>query len=101
MKRLLSIGLIAIPLALAGCGDRQVVAYGPPPAYSMAERRGFDDGVRAAHWDMRHRRRPDFDDHERFRNPPVPPGLREEYRRGFHEGYDRALRDRDDRYDRY
>jgi hypothetical protein len=47
---------------------------------------------------MRHRRRPDFDDHERFRNPPVPPGLRQEYRRGFHEGYDRAIRGGYDRY---
>ena len=94
MKKLLSIGLIAIPLALAGCADRQVAYYNPPPAYSMAARQGYSDGVRAARWDVRHGRRPDFDDHERFRNPPVPPGLREEYRRGFHEGYDRALRDR-------
>lgn len=94
MKRLLSIGLIALALPLAGCAGREVVSYGPPPAYSMAARRGFEDGVRAAHWDMRHRRRPDFDDHQSFRDPPVPPGLREEYRRGFHEGYDRAIRDR-------
>lgn len=95
MKKYLIPVLIALPLLLGGCADRQVVAYGPPPAYSVAERRGFDDGVRAARWDMRHGRRPDFDDHEGFRNPRVPPDVREEYRRGFHEGYDRAMRDRD------
>lgn len=96
MKRFsyFAMALIVLSLVLGGCADREVVAYSPPPAYSMAARRGFDDGVRAARWDMRNGRRPDFDDHERFRRPPVPPGLQDEYRRGFHEGYDRAFRNR-------
>lgn len=94
MKKLLSIALIALPLVAAGCGDRRPVYYNPPPAYNEAAREGYSDGVRAARWDMRHGRRPDFDDHERFRNPPVPPGMREEYRHAFHEGYERAMRDR-------
>jgi len=91
MKKAMSVALIALPLLLAGCAHREVEAYPPPPAYSEAAQQGYRDGVHAAQRDMREGLRPDVDRHPRFRNPPVPPPLRDDYRHAFHEGYDRVV----------
>lgn len=87
MKKLAGIALVFLPLALAGCAHRTVVVYNPPPAYSEAGQQGYRQGVAAARSDMRNGLRPDADRHPRFRNPPVPPPLQEDYRHGFREGY--------------
>ena len=96
MKRALLVGAAGLALMLAGCADRQVEAYGPPvygqaPGYSEARQQGFHDGVIAARHDLHERRRPDFDDHDRFRHPPVRGEFRDEYRHGFREGYRREM----------
>jgi hypothetical protein len=90
MKKALCLALALLPLA-TGCAHREVVAYAPPPAYNDAARQGYADGVRAAQRDLREGARPDADRHPRFRNPPVPPPLRDEYRHGFRDGYVRAM----------
>lgn len=54
---------------------------------SDAERRGYHEGVEEAHRDFQYRRRGDADDHDEYRNPPVPPELADEYREGFMRGY--------------
>lgn len=56
-----------------------------------AERRGFHEGGEEAHRDFQFQRRPDPDDHEEFRNPPVPPDMVGEYREGFMRGYEVAM----------
>ncbi len=92
MKKVLILALALLPLA-TGCAHREVVtyAYAPSSAYTDAAREGCADGVRAAQHDMREGRRPDVDDHSRFRNPPVPSHLRDDYRHGFRDGYARAM----------
>jgi len=92
MKRYLYLLLIFIPVALTGCSHRTEVVYGPPPAYSEVARQAYHDGVVAAQRDMHDGLRPDVDRHPRFRNPPAPAGLMEDYRNGFREGYRSAFR---------
>jgi len=55
-----------------------------------AGRQGYHAGATEAREDFRARRRPDPDDHQEFRNPPVPPPLIGEYREGFMRGYEVA-----------
>lgn len=86
-KKLLCSALIFVPLALAGCAHKTVVVYNPPPAYSEAAQQGYRQGVQAAQTDIRNGLGPDVDRHPRFRNPPVPPPLQEDYRHGFRDGY--------------
>jgi hypothetical protein len=92
MKKILYLSLIFLPLALAGCSHRTVVVYAPPPAYSEAAQQGYRDGVAAAQRDIRGGLSQDADRHPRFRNPPVPPPLAEDYRNGFREGYRAVFR---------
>lgn len=87
MKKLWWTALAFVPLALAGCAHREVVVYNPPPAYSAAAQQGYHDGVAAARRDVSNGLGPDAGRHPRFRNPPVPPPLQEDYRHGFREGY--------------
>ncbi len=87
MKKLLCVALVFLPLALTGCSHRTVVVYAPPPAYSAAAQQGYRDGVAAAQRDIRNGLSQDADRHPRFRNPPVPPALQDDYRHGFREGY--------------
>ncbi|HEX4310764.1 MAG TPA: hypothetical protein VHZ25_12105 [Acidobacteriaceae bacterium] len=92
MRKLLCSALVFLPLAVTGCSHRAVVVYAPPPAYSEAAQQGYRQGVEAARTDVRNSLRPDVDRHPRFRNPPVPPPLGEDYRRGFREGYQAVFR---------
>jgi hypothetical protein len=87
MKKYLYLSLIFLPVALTGCAHRTTVVYAPPPAYSEVARQGYRDGVGAAQRDVRNALGPDVNRHPRFRNPPAPPGLIEDYRNGFREGY--------------
>jgi hypothetical protein len=87
MKKYLYLLLISVPVALTGCSHRTEVVYAPPPAYSEVARQAYHDGIAAAQRDMRDGLRPDVDRHQRFRNPPTPPGLMDDYRNGFREGY--------------
>ena len=90
MRKALTLAVLSLPLALAGCSHPQPVAYvppPPPPGYAAVAERGFHDGVEAARRDLAAGRPPDADRHPRFRNPPVPPPAFEDYRQGFREGY--------------
>jgi hypothetical protein len=92
MKKYLCLALIFLPVALTGCSHRTEVYGPPPPAYSQAARHGYNDGVAAAQRDLRNGLRPDADRHPRFRNPPVPGPLTEDYRHGFRDGYHAGYR---------
>jgi hypothetical protein len=59
-----------------------------PGAYSEMQRRGFHDGIDGARKDYDNRRRPDPNNRDEYRNPPVPGELRYEYRQGFLRGYE-------------
>jgi hypothetical protein len=56
-----------------------------------AERRGYHIGVAEARNDFEAHNPPDPDGHRTFMNPPVPPELFEEYRRGYMRGYTVAM----------
>lgn len=94
MKKALLLLALSAPLALAGCAHRTVVVYQAPPPpmdYNHIAQRGFHDGFEAGRADINHGRLPNLEQHPRFRNPPVPGPAWEDYRRGFREGYRRAM----------
>jgi hypothetical protein len=73
---------------------------GPPPQqqwdalpseFNDVQRRGFHDGIEGARRDFDNHRRPDVDNRDEFRHPPVPPEVRGAYREGFRRGYERAM----------
>lgn len=86
-----AIPFLAAPLCLSGCAHPQPVYYPPPPAYSASAQRGYHDGFVAAQRDVQRNLPPDVGRHPRFRNPPAPPPLWEDYRHGFRDGYQRFL----------
>jgi hypothetical protein len=63
----------------------------PPDRFSEIQRRGFQDGAEGARRDFENHRRPDPDNRDEYRNPNVPPQLRDEYREGFRRGYERTI----------
>ena len=62
-----------------------------PGRFSEIQRRGFQDGMEGARRDFENHRRPDPDNRDEYRNPNVPPQLRDEYREGFRRGYERTV----------
>jgi hypothetical protein len=96
MKKIFALAALLLPLAVAGCSHRTTVVYAapppPPPAFSPAAQQGYHDGVDAARRDINHGYAPDVNRHPRFRNPPVPPPVMEEYRHGFRAGYEQSFR---------
>jgi hypothetical protein len=95
MRKFAALVLVLVPLALAGCSHPQPVAYAPPPpppgVYSAVAQQGYHDGVDAARRDIRSGLSPDVRRHPRFRNPPVDPPLREDFRHGFRDGYNAVI----------
>jgi hypothetical protein len=63
----------------------------PPPELREIQRQGFHDGIEGARKDVENNRRPDVDNRDEFRRPPVPPEGWEEYRDGFRRGYQLAM----------
>lgn len=86
---------VAVPVAKAQPPQQVYLGFGagqgpwdaPPAEFDDLRRRAFHDGIDAARWDAEHGRRMDFDDSRNFRRPPVPRGLRDQYRAGFSRGY--------------
>lgn len=58
-----------------------------------ARRRGFEEGMEGALKDFGNRRRPDPDNRDEFRHPPVPGELQDPYRDGFRRGYQQTISD--------
>ena len=96
MRKIAILAALLFPLVLAGCSHPQPVVYAPPPpppAFGPVAQQGFHDGVEAARRDIAKGLAPDLQRHPRFRNPPVPPPAFQDYRHGFREGYNRAMRE--------
>jgi hypothetical protein len=92
MKKWIALSALLLPLSVAGCSHPQPVAiYAPPPPVADAAQQGYHDGFEAARRDVAENRPPRIDRHPRFRNPPVPPPLIGDYRRGFRDGYNAFL----------
>jgi hypothetical protein len=62
-----------------------------PGQFSEIGRRGFQDGMDGARKDVENGRRSDPNNRDEYRNPNLPPALRDEYREGFRRGYERAM----------
>jgi hypothetical protein len=95
MNKPFAAATLLIPLALAGCSHPQPALFyppPPPPAYSQAAEQGHHDGIDAARRDIAKGAPPDAGRHPRFRNPPVPSPLIEDYRHAFHDGYQEVYR---------
>ncbi|MGA2351625.1 MAG: hypothetical protein ABSF70_14410 [Terracidiphilus sp.] len=63
----------------------------PPQEFRDIQRQGFHDGLEAAHYDFDHQLPQNVQGRREFLNPPVPREGREDYRIGFHRGYDAAF----------
>jgi hypothetical protein len=96
MKKLFAMTILLLPFALAGCSHPQPAPFypppPPPPAYSQAAEQGHHDGIEAARRDIANGAPPDPNRHPRFRNPPVPPPLMDDYRHNFRNGYEEVYR---------
>jgi hypothetical protein len=64
----------------------------PPSEFRDVQRQGFHDGIEGARRDFDNHRPPNPNNRDEFRHPRVPRGLRNDYREGFRQGYDRAMR---------
>jgi hypothetical protein len=80
--------------------------YGPPPPaagyqhgewetapkeFRDAQRRGYQDGVAGARKDFDNHRRPDVNNRDEYRKPPVAGPDQNDYRDGFQRGYGVAV----------
>lgn len=63
----------------------------PPPEFKDVQRRGFRDGIEGARKDFDNHRRPDVNNRDEYRHPPVERAFRNDYRDGFRRGYERAM----------
>jgi hypothetical protein len=59
----------------------------PPQELQETQRQGFHDGIEGARKDFDNHRRPNVNNRDEFRHPPVPRPEREAYREGFRRGY--------------
>jgi hypothetical protein len=102
MIQTLALMPVVVIFAAAGPGTRSAsaaplpAAYGqepwevPPGEFNDIQRRGYHDGVEGARKDYGNHRRPDVDNRDEYRNPDLPPDLREPYRFAFRRGYEMA-----------
>jgi hypothetical protein len=63
----------------------------PDPGWNDAQRQGFQDGMNGARKDVENHRQPDVNNRDEYRHPSISGPLREAYRQGFREGYNRAM----------
>jgi hypothetical protein len=95
--RFAAFALVLNPFALAAYSHAQpaVLSAGlsaQPGTFNSVAQQGYRDGMDAGMRDIRAGRRPNAGSHSRFRNPPVPSNARNDYRRGFQNGYSDAFR---------
>jgi Ni/Co efflux regulator RcnB len=63
----------------------------PPSEFREAQRQGFHDGIEGARKDFDNHRPPNPENRDEFRHPHVARDLRDDYREGFRQGYERAM----------
>lgn len=63
----------------------------PPSEFRDVQRQGFHDGIEGARKDFDNHRRPDVNNRDEYRHPPVPRNARGDYRDGFRRGYQMAV----------
>ncbi|MFC5863229.1 hypothetical protein ACFPT7_13070 [Acidicapsa dinghuensis] len=88
-------GAFAMPAHAMGAAGAPAYGYAmqgpgwdaPPPELDEVTRRGFHDGIEGARKDYENHRRPDVNNRDEFRHPPVRERDREAYRHGFERGY--------------
>ena len=60
----------------------------PPAQFIAAQQRGYHDGVEGARKDFDNHRPPNVNNRDEYRNPHfIAPPDRQDYRKGFREGY--------------
>ncbi len=100
LAALTAAALLSIPAARAQQGPPPP-GYGPdyghepwanvPAEVQGIEARGFHDGIEGARKDYENHRRPDVENREEYRHPPVGHHDREAYRHGFRRGYETGV----------
>ncbi len=64
-----------------------------PQEFRDAQRRGFHDGIEGARKDFENHRQPNVNNRDEYRHPNFIPGPdRRDYKYGFRQGYDVAVR---------
>ena len=74
-------------------GEYQSGWDAPPAEYHdhAIGRRGYQDGIEGARKDFENHRKPDVDNRDEYRHPPVSGADRDEYRAAFRHGYDAGV----------
>jgi hypothetical protein len=105
MRKQLAIPALAFALATSGFAMAQPFAMPapafqdqdrdrdwdtPPKEFRDIQRQGYHDGIEGARKDYDNHRRPDVENRDEYRHPPVPESGRADYREGFRQGYERA-----------
>ena len=89
----LAVGMTLTPMGVPTANAQISFHLGwqqPPQEFNDFQRQGFHAGIQAAHNDLDHGMPPDPQRHGDFRHPHLPPGARDDFRRGFQRGYDIA-----------
>src|ERR1035437_9481176 len=63
----------------------------PPQEFREIQRRGFHDGLEAAHRDFDNHNPPNIEEKREFRHPQVSDEFQNDYRDGFRRGYNMAF----------
>lgn len=94
--RFAAFALVLNPLTLTEYSHAQPMVFAAgaaqPGTFNSVAQQGYRDGMNAGTRDLRAGRRPNVQNSSRFRNPPVPSNARNDYRRGFQNGYSDAFR---------
>jgi hypothetical protein len=63
----------------------------PPSEYQEVGRRGYHDGIEGARKDFENHRKPNVNNRDEYKHPPVSGADRDQYRASFRRGYDAAV----------
>lgn len=89
MNRFALVAIATVSLSATACTQHRYYAPAPPPSVvAQHEVRAYDDGYRQGYragWEHR-----GGSGAPGWLSDRVPPGLRHEFRRGYHDGFDRG-----------
>lgn len=92
--------IAVLAFATSVCVPSAILAQGPPPheawetppsEYHEIGQRGYHDGVEGARKDFQNHRKPNVNNRDEYKHPPVSGADRDEYRASFRRGYDAGV----------
>ncbi len=82
---------VCVPAALLAQGPPHDAWETPPSEFHEIGQRGYHDGVEGARKDFQNHRKPNVNNRDEYKHPPVSGADRDEYRAAFRRGYDAGV----------